>query len=48
MAWDLVVFQILAKALRNENLAFKAEETEKYTQYHKDGSIWAKGQTLDG
>lgn len=38
----------LEKALRNENLAFKSEETEKYTQYHKDGSIWAKGQTSDG
>lgn len=21
---------------------------EPYTKYHKDGSLWAKGQTLDG
>lgn len=38
----------LEAALRKEKLAFKAGKTEKYTQYHKDGSTWAKGYTLDG
>jgi antitoxin component YwqK of YwqJK toxin-antitoxin module len=26
----------------------KKPKPEPYTQYHKDGSIWARGQTLDG
>lgn len=23
-------------------------ETEEHLQYHKDGSLWVRGQTLDG
>ena len=26
----------------------KTSETKEHIQYHKDGSIWAKGQTVDG
>ena len=26
----------------------KKSTPKKYTQYHKDGSVWAVGQTLDG
>jgi antitoxin component YwqK of YwqJK toxin-antitoxin module len=26
----------------------KKSSPEPYTEYHKDGSIWAKGQKLDG
>jgi antitoxin component YwqK of YwqJK toxin-antitoxin module len=25
-----------------------APNTKPHTEYHKDGSIWAKGQTIDG
>ncbi len=38
----------LEEALRRERLAFKSEDTDEYTQYHKDGSIWAKGNTANG
>ena len=26
----------------------KSPRPEKHTHYHKDGSLWAKGQTIDG
>ena len=26
----------------------KQTEPEEYVKYHKDGSVWAKGQKLDG
>ena len=26
----------------------KKPTAQEYIQYHKDGSIWARGQTLDG
>lgn len=26
----------------------KGSEAEEYVKYHKDGSIWAKGQMIDG
>ena len=33
--------------LKEENLKKKAKP-EAHVQYHKDGSVWASGQTLDG
>jgi antitoxin component YwqK of YwqJK toxin-antitoxin module len=29
-------------------MAQKKSTPEPYTEYHKDGSIWAQGQKLDG
>jgi antitoxin component YwqK of YwqJK toxin-antitoxin module len=29
-------------------MARKRTSADEHTIYHKDGSIWAKGQTLDG
>jgi antitoxin component YwqK of YwqJK toxin-antitoxin module len=29
-------------------MSSKKSSPEPYTEYHKDGSIWAKGQKLDG
>ena len=26
----------------------KKKSVEKYIKYHKDGSVWARGQTIDG
>jgi len=26
----------------------KKKSEEEYIKYHKDGSVWAKGQTIDG
>ncbi len=26
----------------------KRATTKKHVQYHKDGSVWAKGRTIDG
>lgn len=28
-------------------MAAKRARAKKYVKYHKDGSIWAKGQTID-
>lgn len=29
-------------------MAVKRSRPKDYVHYHKDGSIWAKGQTIDG
>jgi hypothetical protein len=29
-------------------MATKKPTTKEHVQYHKDGTVWAKGQTIDG
>jgi hypothetical protein len=38
----------LIKALAEKGLSFNQAKMEPFVQYHRDGSLWAKGYTLDG
>lgn len=38
----------LSQALAEKGLSFNQAKLEPFVQYHRDGSLWAKGYTLDG
>jgi len=33
---------------QGESVSAMKKQPEEYVKYHKDGTIWAKGQTIDG